>query len=68
MNRVERFLRYLTVDCVRDGIFASVPQLVEAIDAYIGERDLNPVRYVWKAEGEEILEKIKRARQATGKA
>jgi len=66
MNLVERFFRDLTVDCVRDGSFASVPQLVEAIEAYIGERDLNPVRYVWKAEGEEILEKIKRARQAAG--
>ncbi len=66
MNLVERFFRDLTVDCVRDGSFASVPQLVEAIEAYIGERDLNPDRYVWKAEGEEILEKIKRARQAAG--
>ncbi|RFC44437.1 MAG: hypothetical protein DVB23_002301 [Verrucomicrobia bacterium] len=66
MNLVERFFRDLTVACVRDGSFGSVPQLVEAIEGYIAERDLNPVRYVWKAKGEEILEKIKRAHQAAG--
>jgi transposase len=68
MNLVERFFRDLTVDCVRDGSFASVPELVEAIETYLAERDLNPVRYVWRAKGEEILAKINRARQAAGAA
>jgi transposase len=64
MNLVERFFRDLTVDCVRDGSFASVPELIGAINAYLAERDLNPVRYQWKAQGAEILAKIERARKA----
>lgn len=62
MNLVERFFRDLTVDCIRDGSFASVPELVASIEAYLTERDLDPKRYVWKAEGQEILRKIQRAR------
>jgi len=31
--------------------------------SYLGERNLPPKRYVWKATGEEILAKIKRARE-----
>lgn len=63
MNLVERFFRDLTEDVIRDGSFASVKELVAAIEAYLAERDLTPKRYVWKAEGAKILEKIARARQ-----
>lgn len=38
------------------------------IEAYIAERDLNPKRYVWRAEGAEILAKIKRAREKLDQA
>ena len=62
MNMVERFFRDLTVDCVRDGSFTSVKDLAAQIEAYMRERDLNPQRYVWRAEGQSILEKIQRAR------
>ena len=34
-----------------------------AIFGYLDERNLAPKRYVWKAKGEEILAKIKRARE-----
>lgn len=64
MNLVERFFRDLTVDCVRDGSFTSVKELVESMVAYLEERNLNPVRYEWKADGKTILEKIQRAREA----
>jgi transposase len=64
MNLVERFFRDLTVDCIRRGSFASVKELIASIDAYLTQRDLNPKRYVWKAEGQAILEKIKRAKAA----
>lgn len=64
MNLVERFFRDLTVDCVRDGSFASVGELVASIEAYLTQRDLEPKRYVWKAEGQEILRKIQRAKDA----
>jgi transposase len=64
MNMVERFFRDLTVDCVRDGSFGSVKELESSIESYLVDRDLNPVRYTWKAKGEEILKKISRARDA----
>jgi len=62
MNLVERFFGDLSQQAIRDGSFESVRQLARRIEAYIAERDLNPKRYVWKAEGAEILAKIKRAR------
>jgi len=67
MNMIERFFRDLTVDCIRDGSFGSVTELVEAIETYLAQRDLEPIRYIWKAEGTEILRKINRAREALGK-
>src|SRR6516165_6706709 len=55
MNLVERFCRDLTDDAVRDGSFASVAELVRAIEGYLAERNLTPKRYVWKAAGRDIL-------------
>lgn len=68
MNLVERFFRDLTVDCVRDGSFGSVRELVDSMEAYLAARNLDPVRYEWNAEGKAILEKIERARAALAAA
>ena len=62
LNLVERFFRDLTEDSIRDGSFTSVKELTQNIEAYLAERDLHPKRYVWKAGGHAILEKIQRAR------
>lgn len=64
MNLVERFFRDLTEDVVREGSFASVRELVGAIELYLADRNAKPVPYRWKAKGEEILRKIQRARTA----
>ena len=64
LNLVERFFADLTQDCVRDGSFESVRQLVQAIEAYLADRNQHPKRYTWRAKGAEILAKIQRARQA----
>lgn len=63
LNLVERFFRDLSQDVVLPGSFGSVQELKDAIFAYLSERNLAPKRYVWKAKGEEILEKIKQARE-----
>ena len=63
LNLVERFFRDLSQDVVLPGSFGSVQELKEAIFGYLAERNLAPKRYVWKAKGEEILSKIKRARE-----
>lgn len=64
MNLVERFFRDLTEDAIRDGSFGSVRELEEAIEGYLVQRDLEPKRYVWKADGAAILAKIAKARAA----
>jgi len=64
MNLVERFFRDLTQDVVREGSFGSKQELVDDINSYLAERNLNPKRYIWKARGAEILAKIQKARAA----
>ncbi len=61
---MEQFFSDLTEDCVRAGSFASLKELTDAITSYLSERNKNPKPYRWKASGQEILEKIHRARQA----
>jgi transposase len=67
MNLVERFFRDLSEDVVRDGSFSSVKELTEAVLGYLAERNLNPVRYQWRAQGAEILAKIQKIREIQGK-
>jgi transposase len=64
LNLVERFFRDLSEDVILPGSFKSIAQLTDAIWAYLAERNLHPTRYVWKASGQSILEKIQRAREA----
>lgn len=66
MNLVERFFADLTNDCIRDGSFRNVRQLVKAIEAYLSERNLEPKPYKWKADGAKILRKIQKAKAAAG--
>lgn len=64
LNLVERFFADITQDAIRDGSFSSVRQLVATIEDYLALRNEQPKRYQWHAKGEEILDKIQRARQA----
>jgi transposase len=68
LNLVERFFGKLTSEVVREGSFRSLRQLVRAIEFYLVARNANPKKYVWRASGLEILEKIKRAREALAAA
>jgi transposase len=64
LNLVERFFADITQEAIRDGSFSSVRQLIVAIEEYLTLRNEEPKRYQWRAKGEEILEKLQRARQA----
>jgi len=64
LNLVERFFAELSQDVISEGSFSSVRDLVDDILTYIAERNLNPRPYRWKAKGEEILRKIRRAKDA----
>ena len=63
LNLVERFFRDLT-DFITARSFASVGELSDAIITFLAERNKNAKRYVWHAKGEDMLRKIKAARQA----
>jgi transposase len=62
LNLVERFFRDITEECIRDGSFGNVRELVRDIEEYLAKWNINPRQYRWKAKGEEILRKIHRAR------
>lgn len=64
LNMVERFFRDLTQNRLRRGVFRSVEQLLVAIDEYIGRHNENPKPLIWTAKAGDILEKVKRARNA----
>lgn len=67
LNMVERWFREITDKRIRRGTFHSVPQLVAAIQAYIGEHNENPRSFTWTAKAEAILAKVRRARQVLDK-
>jgi hypothetical protein len=64
LNMVERFFRDLTQQAIVSGSFQSVRDLVEAIDTYLAHHNLRAKRYVWRANGTEVLRKINRAWEA----
>ena len=62
LNQVERWFRDLTDKNLRRGIFASVPDLIASIEAYLNAHNTDPKPYVWTATAESILAKVRRAR------
>jgi len=63
LNLVERWFGELTGKAVRRGSFASVPDLIEAIEAFIVAWNRAPKPFIWKASAEDILAKIERCRR-----
>ena len=64
LNLIERWFAMLTDKAIRRGVFRSVPDLVDAINAYLTAHNDDPTPFIWTAEIEEILEKVGRARTA----
>ena len=62
LNLVERWFRDLTDKAIRRGAFASVRELIKAIDEYITVWNDNPNPYVWRKSAQLILEKVARGR------
>ena len=67
LNLVERWFREITDKRIRRGVFKSVPQLIEAIEAYIAGHNENPRSFVWTAKAVDILAKVRRAREVLNK-
>jgi transposase len=64
MNMVERFFRDLSQQAILPGSFGSVAELVDAMNRYLSQHNLEPKRYVWHADGQAVLDKIRRAWEA----
>jgi len=64
MNLVERSLRDLSQQAILPGSFGSVAELVDTINRYLSQHNLEPKRYVWHADRQEVLNKIHRAWEA----
>jgi transposase len=67
LNLVERWFREITDKRIRRGVFRSVPELIDTIMAYIDGHNANPKAFVWTAKVDEILAKVKRARNTLDK-
>ena len=67
LNVIERWFRDLTHNRIRNGVFRSVAQLVDAIRRYVDHHNTNPTSFVWTKKAEDILQKIARARKALDK-
>ena len=65
LNQVERFFAAITEDRIRRGVFTSVPQLERAIANYLAEHNENPRPFVWTADADAILDRLKRVCQRT---
>ena len=58
LNAVERFFAELTEKRLRRGVFRSVLDLIDAIDAYLEERNQDPKPFLWTKTADEILDKL----------
>ena len=66
LNLVERWFREITDKRIRRGTFHSVPELIDAIMAYIATHNENPKSFKWTAKAEDIIDKVRRARDVLG--
>jgi hypothetical protein len=67
LNQVERWFREITGKQIRRGVFHNVPELIDAIMGHIATHNENPQSFEWAAKAEDILEKVRRAREALDK-
>lgn len=64
LNMVERFFRDLTQKRLRRGVFKSLSDLISAIEGYLAQHNQKPKPFIWTKSASDILEKVKRAREA----
>ncbi len=63
LNLVERWFREITDKRIRRGSFTSVAKLEAAIESYIQAHNQNSQAFIWTASVENILAKVRRARE-----
>ena len=60
MNQVERFFAAITEQRIRRGVSRSVAALEAAIMEYLAHHNENPRPFVWTANADLILERVKK--------
>jgi transposase len=65
LNQVERFFGEITERRIRRGVFRSVAALEKAIMEYLANHNENPRPFVWTADAELILNRVKRVCERT---
>ncbi len=58
LNQVERFFAEITEKRIRRGVFRSVQELEQAIEAYLAEHNRNPKPFRWTATADLILRRV----------
>lgn len=67
LNLVERWFGELTGKRIRRGTFASVADLIAAVEEYLATWNENPKPFIWTATVESIVEKLARCKQTLEK-
>ena len=62
LNLVERWFEELSEKAIRRGAFVSVPDLIQAIEAFLAAWNEAPRPFIWTATVGNIMAKIERAR------
>ena len=68
LNLVERWFGELTSKAIRRGIFPSISDLKQAIEAYLESWNEDPNPFVWTATVESVWAKITKCRDVLEKA
>lgn len=68
LNQVERFFALITGRMIRRGTFHTVHELEQAIYKWLASWNGEPIPFVWKANADVILDKVRRCKElaATG--
>jgi transposase len=65
LNQVERFFAEITEKRIRRGVFRSVAALEQAILEYLANHNENPTPFVWTADADMILDRVKKVCERT---
>ena len=64
LNAVEGFFAKLTNKRLRRGVFSGIIDLQEAIDRFLAETNERPRPFVWTADADGIIERVRRGKAA----
>ena len=64
LNLIERWFKELTDRRLRRGSFSGVPHLIDAITLWADHWNTDPKPFIWRAEANDILAKVRRGREA----